>query len=139
LLHGSYLAIERLIKAVFKQTPRWAESPAFQLVIGLVTYIAVLVAWVYFRASTFETASRMISGMFGRHARADAILSTREILQVAVVTFFLLIAHWSLRDISLEAAVARLPRWVVTTAWFLMACAIILTQGNSNAFIYFQF
>jgi alginate O-acetyltransferase complex protein AlgI len=139
LLHGSYLAIERLIKAVFKQTPRWAESLAFQLVIGLVTYIAVLVAWVYFRASTFETASRMISGMFGRHARADAILSTREILQVAVVTFFLLIAHWSLRDISLEAAVARLPRWVVTTAWFLMASAIILTQGNSNAFIYFQF
>jgi hypothetical protein len=32
-----------------------------------------------------------------------------------------------------------LPRWAVTTLWFLMACAIILTQGNSNAFIYFQF
>jgi alginate O-acetyltransferase complex protein AlgI len=44
-----------------------------------------------------------------------------------------------LRDISLENAVVRLPRWVVTGVWFLMACAIILTQGNSNAFIYFQF
>ena len=42
-------------------------------------------------------------------------------------------------DISIETAVQRLPRWVVTTAWFLMACAIILTQGSSNAFIYFQF
>jgi hypothetical protein len=77
--------------------------------------------------------------MFGRHPTGDAILSTREILQVATVTFFLLIAHWLLRDISIETAVQRLPRWVVTTAWFLMASAIILTQGSSNAFIYFQF
>jgi alginate O-acetyltransferase complex protein AlgI len=81
----------------------------------------------------------MIAGMFGRHPSGDAILSTREILQVTIVTVFLLAAHWALRDISLENAVVRLPRWVVTSVWFLMACAIILTQGNSNAFIYFQF
>jgi alginate O-acetyltransferase complex protein AlgI len=138
LLHGSYLAIERLTKVFFKGAA-WTESLAVKLLLGLTTYVAVLIAWVYFRASSFEGASRMLGGMFGRHARADAILSTREFLQVGIVTFFLLIAHWSLRDISLEAAVMRLPRWVVTTAWFLMACAIILTQGNSNAFIYFQF
>ena len=84
-------------------------------------------------------ASRLLAGMFGQHATGDAILSTREMLQVGVVTFFLLLAHWSLRDISVEAAVARLPRGVVATLWFLMACAIILTQGSSNAFIYFQF
>jgi alginate O-acetyltransferase complex protein AlgI len=58
---------------------------------------------------------------------------------VALVTIGLLIAHWSMRDTSIEAVVARLPRWIVGTTWLLMACAIILTQGNSNAFIYFQF
>jgi hypothetical protein len=47
--------------------------------------------------------------------------------------------HCSLRDSNIETAVTRLPRWVVTAAWALMACAIILTQGTSNAFIYFQF
>jgi len=77
--------------------------------------------------------------MFGRYPTGDALLSTREILQVAIVTLFLLAAHWALRDNSLETAVTRLPRWTVATAWFLMACAIILNQGNSNAFIYFQF
>ncbi len=138
LLHGSYLAIERLLRGTIKDAP-WAENFAMRMLIGLTTYVAVLIAWVYFRASNFDTASRMIGGMFGRHARGDAILSTREILQVGIVTFFLLLAHWSLPEISLETAVARLPRWVVTSAWFLMACAIILTQGNSNAFIYFQF
>jgi alginate O-acetyltransferase complex protein AlgI len=51
----------------------------------------------------------------------------------------MMLVHWSLRDSNIETAVTRLPRWVVTAAWALMACAIILTQGNSNAFIYFQF
>jgi alginate O-acetyltransferase complex protein AlgI len=138
LLHGSYLAIERLLKALVRPAP-WMNSFAVQLLIGAVTYFAVLVAWVYFRAPNFETASRMIAGMFGRHARSDAILGSREILQVALVTVGLLFAHWSMRETSLEAVVARMPRWVVGTTWFLMAGAIILTQGNSNAFIYFQF
>jgi alginate O-acetyltransferase complex protein AlgI len=139
LLHGFYLALERLIKAIFKEQPEWSKGFGFQLLIGLTTYVAVLVTWVYFRATNFEAASRLIAGMFGRHATGDAILATREILQIGTVTFFLLVAHWKLREISLEHAVARFPRFVVGTAWFLMASAIILTQGNSNAFIYFQF
>ena len=138
LLHGSYLALERLIKAFVKDAA-WAGNLGFKLLIGLTTYVAVLIAWVFFRASDFEIASRLLSGMFGAHARPDAILSTREILQVTIVTVFLLIAHWTLRDSSIETAVARLPRSVVTAAWAFMACAILLTQGNSNAFIYFQF
>jgi alginate O-acetyltransferase complex protein AlgI len=138
LLHGSYLAIERLLKAMVRPAA-WMDSFGPKLLIGAITYFAVLVAWVYFRAANFETASRLIGGMFGWHLRPDAILSTREILQVAMVTVGLLIAHWSMRDTSLEAVVARLPRWALGTTWFLMASAIILTQGNSNAFIYFQF
>jgi len=51
----------------------------------------------------------------------------------------MILVHWTLRDSNIETAVMRLPGWIVTTAWALMACAIILTQGSSNAFIYFQF
>jgi hypothetical protein len=32
-----------------------------------------------------------------------------------------------------------MPVWAVTGVWVFMAGAILLTQGNSNAFIYFQF
>jgi alginate O-acetyltransferase complex protein AlgI len=138
LLHGSYLAIERLLKAVVK-SPAWIDRWPVKLLLGAITYVAVLVAWVYFRAADFQTAGRMIAGMFGQHARPDAILSTREILQVALVTAGLLLAHWSMRETSVEAVVARLPRWTVASIWFLMAGAIVLTQGSSNAFIYFQF
>ena len=81
----------------------------------------------------------MLSGMFGGHPHGDAILATRDMLQIGVVTFFMMLAHWSLRETSIEQAVERLPRWLVTTVWAVMACAIILNQGSSNAFIYFQF
>jgi alginate O-acetyltransferase complex protein AlgI len=138
LLHGSYLAIERLLRVFFKEAP-WANHLGFKLGAGTITYVAVLIAWVFFRASDFTSASRLLSSMFGAYPHGDVLLSTRDILQVAIVTFFLLIAHWLLRDNSIEAAVTRLPRWVVTGTWAAMACAIILNQGSSNAFIYFQF
>ncbi len=138
LLHGSYLAIERLLK-VFTKDVAWGDKLYVKLLLGFATYALVCVAWVFFRAPDFTSASRLLHGMFGAHAKADAILSTREILQIGIVTVGMLIAHWSLRETSMEAAVARLPHWVVTAVWVFMAGAIILTQGNSNAFIYFQF
>ena len=138
LLHGSYLVIERVCRILFEDKA-WANNLATRVLAGVATYAAVCIAWVYFRASDFTIASRMLAGMFGQHAHGDAILSTREMLQVALVTIGMISVHCSLRDSNIEIAVARLPRWVVTAAWALMACAIILTQGASNAFIYFQF
>ena len=138
LLHGFYLVVEHASRAFFGNKA-WADSFAVKLLLGLVTYAAVCLAWVFFRAPDFTVATRMLGGMFGGHGNGDAILTTREMLQIGIVTFFMILAHWSLREINIETAVTRLPRWVVTVAWALMACAIILTQGNSNAFIYFQF
>ena len=138
LLHGFYLVIEHASRALVGERA-WTENFAVKLLLGLVTYSAVCLAWVFFRASDFTIATRMLRGMFGGHPHGDAILATREMLQIGIVTFFMMLAHWSLREINIETAVTRLPRWVVTAAWALMACAIILTQGSSNAFIYFQF
>src|SRR3979411_90569 len=65
LLHGSYLALERLVKAFVKKDAAWANNLAVKLLLGLTTYVAVLIAWVYFRASDFNVASRLLGGMFG--------------------------------------------------------------------------
>jgi len=138
LLHGSYLVIERVIRVFFEDAP-WAKNFATKFLAGLATYTAVCIAWVFFRASDFTIATRMLRSMFGGHAHGDAILSGREMLQIGIVTACMILVHCSLRESNIETAVTRLPPWVVTAAWALMACAIILTQGNSNAFIYFQF
>ena len=138
LLHGAYLAIERLLKVTIGERA-WLNNLPVNLLLGLVTYFCVCVAWVFFRASDFTVAARMLRGMFGGHPHGDALLSTRELLQIGIVTLFMMVVHWSLRDTTIEAAVNRMPVWVLTGIWTFMAAAILLTQGNSNAFIYFQF
>jgi hypothetical protein len=94
---------------------------------------------VFFRASDFTIASRMLGGMFGQHSHGDAILSTRELLQIGSVTAGLIAMHWAMRDNTFETTVMRLPPWTIAAMGSAMICAIIVTQGSSNAFIYFQF
>ncbi|ACB76319.1 MBOAT family O-acyltransferase [Opitutus terrae] len=138
VIHGLCLVLERVLRAVFKDAT-WTRNLGVQVLLGLATYAAVCFSWVFFRAGDFSTASRLVLAMTGALPQGDAILATREILQVAVVTAGLLGAHWLLRNTTLEAVVTRTPRWLLAGTWSVMVFGIILTQGNGNAFIYFQF
>ena len=138
LLHGSYLVIERIFRVSFERKP-WASALPVRVLAWFATYAAVCIAWVFFRASDFTIASRMLGGMFGQHPHGDAILSTRELLQIGSVTAGLIAMHWVMRDNTFETAVMRLPPWTIAAMGSAMICAIIVTQGSSNAFIYFQF
>jgi len=138
IIHGLCLVIERILRAVFKDAA-WTQTLGIQLLLGLGTYAAVCFAWVFFRAADFPTATRLVMAMSGLLPTGDAILPTREILQVALVTAGLLLAHALLRNTTMEAVVSRTPRWLLASTWSVMLFGIILTQGNGNAFIYFQF
>jgi len=138
LIHGFFLMLERISKALTGDAV-FSHTLARRLLLGLGTYAVVCFAWVFFRASTFDGAAKIIRSMVGGVEHGDAILRTREIMQVALVIVALLLAHWTMRDTDLETTVARLPRALVATLWTLMLSAIILTQGSGNAFIYFQF
>jgi len=138
LLHGSYLVIERIFRVSFEHKP-WASTLPVRILAGFATYVMVCIAWVFFRAPDFTNASRMLGGMFGQHTHGDAILTTRELLQIGSVTAGLIAMHWAMRDNTFETAVMRLPPWSIAAIGSAMICAIILTQGSSNAFIYFQF
>ena len=138
LLHGCYLVIERICRVLF-EAKRWASTLPVRVLAGFATYVAVCIAWVFFRAPDFTIASRMLGGMFGQHPHGDAILTTRELLQIGSVTAGVIAMHWAMRDNTFETAVMRMPHWAITAIGAAMACAVIFTQGNSNAFIYFQF
>jgi alginate O-acetyltransferase complex protein AlgI len=138
IIHGLCLVLERVLRSVFKNAA-WTDTLGVQILLGLVTYACVCIAWVFFRAADFPTATRLVAAMVGLIPTGDTILPTREILQVGVVTLGLLCAHWLLRHTTMEAVVAKSPRWLLAGVWTVMVCGIILTQGNGNAFIYFQF
>ena len=138
LMHGLFLVLERVLRHVFKDAA-WTDNGLVRVLLGLATYAGVCFAWVFFRAADFDTAMRMLTAMVGASPEKNGFLETREILQVVIVIVALLVAHWRLRDVTVEHAVTRQPRWLLTSVWALMGGAIILAQGNGNAFIYFQF
>lgn len=138
LLHGCYLVIEHVLRGLYKNVT-WTDSLPGQLLLCLITYVAVCVAWVFFRANDFPTALRLLTAMAGQMPAGEAVLSSREIVQVGVVTGGLLATHWALRHSTIESAVTNSPRWLIAAAWTAMVGLLILNQGNGSAFIYFQF
>ena len=77
LLHGAYLAVNHAFQAGRPHLPRLIRSPwlAAALSVGL-TYLAVVLGWVFFRSETLGAAFRMLGGMFGMNGIAvpDALL-----------------------------------------------------------------
>jgi alginate O-acetyltransferase complex protein AlgI len=138
LLHGLMLVVEHFLRAVTGNAA-WKDTLPVKLGLCLITYVFICITWVFFRAPNFDVAAMTLGAMAGQIPVGQAILSGREILQVVLVIFFLWLVQWRLRDTSLEAAISRLPAWLVGAVWTLMLSLIILTQGSGNAFIYFQF
>ncbi len=65
-MHGSYLVINNLSNHLFIQFPRIrALFPSY--VCWALTLLAVIVAWVPFRATTFDGAMIFWSSMFGQN------------------------------------------------------------------------
>jgi len=92
LLHGLCLAVEHALRNLYKNI-QWTMTFGGQLLLPALTYITVCFTWVFFRVADFPTAARLVRAMVGLLPGGDAILMTREILQIGVVTAGLLVAH----------------------------------------------
>jgi alginate O-acetyltransferase complex protein AlgI len=138
LLHGGYLVIEHLLKQNFTDVA-WVKTSIGRFFLGILTFLLVSLAWVFFRANDFPSAWVLLVSLFDFSGGGKQVLPTLEIIQVMVVVTGLLATHWYLHEKRLEHAMQDLPAWWVTTIWATMLCGLILMQGGANAFIYFQF
>jgi alginate O-acetyltransferase complex protein AlgI len=136
-LHGAYLGVERFIQRRFDPHPL-THSVFFQMSLAMFTYFLVNITWVFFRAPDFATAWRMITTMvtFGEGVK---VLTSANVALVAVPVLGILLVHGLMRERRLEDVVARTPWWVTAAVVGVMLAAIVVSQGSSNAFIYFQF
>src|SRR4051812_29405777 len=94
-LHGLYLVLNhawRGVRAHFGAAPA-APSAASRVAGVAVTFVAVVVAWVLFRAASFGAAQSMLAGMFGLNGIAlpetlGRLLGTRsEAMRAFGITF----------------------------------------------------
>lgn len=137
-LHGLYLAAERWLKARFGHWPGWQALPA-QVLLALLTFFLINITWVFFRAEDFATAWRMIDTMLTFQMDGRVVLPTILIIQTVVTISVMLAVHWYMRNRKLDQVIGALPTWVVGLGWGILLTLIVITQGGSDAFIYFQF
>lgn len=130
-LHGGALAIERRLglHRDLERRPWW-----LRVTWGVVVQVVVLVAWVFFRSASFDTAIQMLRNV----ARLEGATPTWEM--------------WTALAFLLPVAVAHAWTWLVEHGWVspltparramltgMLLYGILAAYGSSNAFIYFQF
>jgi alginate O-acetyltransferase complex protein AlgI len=137
-LHGLYLMAERLLKGAFRAPP-WLKTGMAQFGLGMFTFFLVNITWVFFRATDFSGAWRLLQAMFGGAPEGAKILYTLNILLVLLVVAGMVAAHWIMRNRSVLGVAGQSPAWATGISWAGMLLLILWAQKTSESFIYFQF
>ena len=148
-LHGLYLLINHAWR-------RFAGISSGPLLGGALTFLAVVIGWVFFRAADLATAQRILTAMAsvwqfaGWSWAADPHLATLDIwrvaalIPVAAAIAFLLpnsvqITDGILRAVQQPPAAASRLAYVSMAVFGLMFGIGIVNLGKASAFLYFQF
>ena len=134
-IHGGMLALERLMgkDSFYTKLPRPLRV--------MVTFVILLVTWVFFRAENFEVAWRYLSAMLGASGDAPAAgLKTAELLTPFNVSVFVLAAlavFAAPRSAKLLENLTA-PKAAASLVLLFIAVAMMYARGYSP-FLYFQF
>lgn len=145
-LQGAYLVGHRLLSGAFERlgvAPDGSAGRALALAGVPATFMLMLVAWVFFRAADFGSATTILTAMAGLHEPASGGLAFRR-YEVGIVGVGALVA-------ALEPALVRICErrgigwwWRVPFvlrggAYATLVLAIVAFGGATQKFIYFDF
>ena len=103
--------------------------------------LAVVTAWVFFRAETLAQATHMVGLMYGDFPGSTlrlTLLSYED--RIAMLTIAAIVSQQLLsRDRPIQHMIKMLPWPCIGLLVGVLLTLISLTTGQSNAFIYFQF
>ena len=156
-LHGLYLAINH----AWRERRKGLKPPSrlHRLAARLLTFLCVIVAWVFFRAETFGGALRVLRGMIGADAKlwvlepfhwdrgAWLILVGLAIVWFAPNTYQILARYRPVLPFDRGLKETKEPgflfRWRPTPAWAygmgVLATLGLLYLGRITEFLYFRF
>ena len=157
-LHGLYIVLNHGWRAVRKRWfPRDTLPPAPARALGqLLTFVAVVVAWVFFRADSLTAARAILEGMAGLNgiSKADPYYygapQLKGLLAMFVIAWGLPNAQQLLRRYRpvLHTYPGDIPEagrliWRPTAAWALLTAALLITAAvnltHVSEFLYYQF
>ena len=136
ILHGVYLAVERLIDRY--QWFKWnLQLKALRLLKWLLIFHLVCFAWIFFRAQDFGDSALIIDNIFSM--KSGFVLS-RHNLSSVIIILLLPILHWGLSKLRLaDRSAALATTEYVAVQLLLTICLILFYPQQSGSFMYFQF
>ncbi len=136
LVHAMLLLLERLVRRI----GRWNSFATSGRVLGAATtFIAVTVAWVFFRASSWQTAEQLIRAMAFGSFQHGSLPSRWQYLTAIAVPLSLALSHTVAPESSVGDWLAGRPPLVRGLMLGTLIWLILLCSGTGRAFIYFQF
>jgi alginate O-acetyltransferase complex protein AlgI len=134
-LHGTFLAFERMQG---KTAPYWRLPAPARVAI---TFVVVLITWVFFRAADLPAAGRYLSAMLGL---ADVPASAHLLTGIVYQPYYLLtfaaaaMVTWTCPQTWDWSRTITGPKAVAVAGAFVVATVMLTTQAF-NPFIYFIF
>ena len=134
-LHGMFLLLERA--SGFREAPR---NRLLRFLRSMFTLGLVTIAWVFFRAADFATASSILQGMAGfQSGRGSLAMDGGNVVAVCTAFGAIVAAHHLAPDTDLGTVVERTPRVLLTLVLSFVFISFVLLARPDRAFIYFQF
>ncbi len=132
--HGLLLAVER---AVGKKSLLWFLPTPLQRAL---TFLMVLVGWVFFRCETLSRAHALFSGLAGFNGLNGnaAVALVREMPMGSLMLVLALVITWSFRNTWEIQWRPNLLLALALVALFVL-CVAVLLVNTSSPFLYFQF
>ena len=140
-IHGVFLIVERVLKQLLNGILQFKPLKLISAVLGwMMTLLAVMFAWAWFRVGSLEQGVEWtfkllnIVELFDHARRVFPDFSLMLGCFLALVTI-----HVLFRKTSLEQLLSKTPLMLLALLMGVLATFIIISPGDSNAFIYFQF
>ena len=154
-LHGAYLMLNHFFRAVCERlgwSAALASSRSFTLVSWALTFLAAVMAWVFFRAETLPGALRMLGSMWGAASVGGDVLLWNAGLSKAVgFGWCLVLACIAFLPHNSNAIGERILSWFERSeagrfafgaaALVMVALLVVVNTARDSvsAFIYFNF
>lgn len=141
-LHGIYLWVEKFFrdrknKIADEDTTTSALNLGF--LYAFLTFMMVNITWVFFRSDTFGKSWQLLQSMFFITTDGKPLLTTLEILKVAIIIPAILLFHWFMRNTKVLDVAYKLSWFWLGIVWSTLILLLIWSQESGSSFIYFQF
>ena len=142
-LHGTYLAIHRILQGIIPERLNKFLSTRFGKIISIsITQYFVFLAWIPFRVSEFDKMSYSIQKYIFLDIDILGFMDTisENKTSVVILGLFLLLHFISYRKTDLLAQISKLKLryWTIILSVIIMMI-LFFFDGNPEDFIYFRF